>query len=623
MSDTTYVDFVAPAVNAEWLNEINDHVWHDTPVSGLTVHNANVIGFTPSMDLSSTNVQDVINELNSKIEPDTIITSINSLRLIDKTEVQYVEVVGYYTAGDGGGGFYWYDSTDTISADNGGTIIVATDGGRWKLINTGVVSVKQFGAKSDGITNSRLEIKAALNALDSAGGGTITFPEGDYLISGDDGLFNLKELDNNLQYVDTPNRVQMYFSDLNNLRLVFNGGRLVSDATTGGFTLVFDGCNNISIETIRMRGATVMSGDTATVTGTLGLGLWSRTANSDSIKITSPQIDKHYGSIDIAGDPASSFIVSNVVIDGSPRITNGYYGLSCRGNGRNVRLRNGYSYRQNRPFFIYDTRDVSVQMVGDDMNGGYQALVKAYTINVFNIDIDFFVENRSNTQSCLGFQSQHNPGIQVTPASIANVNVFYRDFNCPIGGSSIRFDYYQNNTLTATTGARIFNEFDIKGSASGTLTSAVTITTHANSCALRLEDFLCNNGKAIYTNASGFVPARNFTWTPTDNSGAGLALTVLNARYTVGNTVEGSFHITFPVTANGAGVNIAGLPIRTAALGTDHQAVVFSYTDVGFPIYGLISDGAYNFRLYKNTGSAVTNAEMSGKSLRGSFNYIV
>lgn len=29
MSDTTYIDYVTPAVNAEWLNEINDHVvWY-------------------------------------------------------------------------------------------------------------------------------------------------------------------------------------------------------------------------------------------------------------------------------------------------------------------------------------------------------------------------------------------------------------------------------------------------------------------------------------------------------------------------------------------------------------------------------------------------------------------
>ena len=48
MSDTTYVDYVAPAVSAEWLNEINDHVWHDTPVQGTTAHDAAVISFVPS-----------------------------------------------------------------------------------------------------------------------------------------------------------------------------------------------------------------------------------------------------------------------------------------------------------------------------------------------------------------------------------------------------------------------------------------------------------------------------------------------------------------------------------------------------------------------------------------------
>ena len=48
MSDTTYVDFVAPAVNAEWLNEVNDHVWHDTPVGvNVTVHDASKIAYLP------------------------------------------------------------------------------------------------------------------------------------------------------------------------------------------------------------------------------------------------------------------------------------------------------------------------------------------------------------------------------------------------------------------------------------------------------------------------------------------------------------------------------------------------------------------------------------------------
>ena len=69
MSDTTYVDFVQPAVNAEWLNEVNDHVWHDTPVQGTSVHDAASISNTPAGTLSSTNMQDAINELDNKQQP--------------------------------------------------------------------------------------------------------------------------------------------------------------------------------------------------------------------------------------------------------------------------------------------------------------------------------------------------------------------------------------------------------------------------------------------------------------------------------------------------------------------------------------------------------------------------
>lgn len=69
MSDTTYIDYIQPAVNAEWLNEINDHVWHDVPVSGVVVHQATKIGVTPFDDIASTTVQTALKEINDKIVP--------------------------------------------------------------------------------------------------------------------------------------------------------------------------------------------------------------------------------------------------------------------------------------------------------------------------------------------------------------------------------------------------------------------------------------------------------------------------------------------------------------------------------------------------------------------------
>jgi hypothetical protein len=75
------------------------------------------------------------------------------VRAFDSTRSSHVFVTGYRQAGDGGGGHYYVDTADTGSADNGGTVIAAGDGARWKLIHQGAVSIKQFGARVDGTTD--------------------------------------------------------------------------------------------------------------------------------------------------------------------------------------------------------------------------------------------------------------------------------------------------------------------------------------------------------------------------------------------------------------------------------------------------------------------------------------
>ncbi len=111
-----------------------------------------------------------------------VVSSITELRGLIKTSAsKSAFVTGYYSAGDGGGGPYYLDDADVVSADNGGTVIVANDGGRWKLAHTGSVSFKQFGAKGNGTGDDAPFIQKCFDYLLPIGGKALV-TAGKYLI---------------------------------------------------------------------------------------------------------------------------------------------------------------------------------------------------------------------------------------------------------------------------------------------------------------------------------------------------------------------------------------------------------------------------------------------------------
>lgn len=106
-----------------------------------------------------------------------VVSSIAELKTLLKTHYSKCAfVTGYYAAGDGGGGAYYLDAADTTSLDNGGSIIVAADGGRWKLADTLEYAVEQFGAK--GGTDSTAAFIAA-----AATGKPLRIGYGDFTIN--------------------------------------------------------------------------------------------------------------------------------------------------------------------------------------------------------------------------------------------------------------------------------------------------------------------------------------------------------------------------------------------------------------------------------------------------------
>ena len=179
-----------------------------------------------------------------------VVGSMSALRQLPKTATPTAFVTGYYAAGDGGGGSYFYDSADTTSGayftgsisgttltvssvtngtiaigqqvngvgvsdntyitagsgtswtvnnsqtvtsttmtgDNGGTVIVALDGGRWYRVNAGSnTDVRVFGAQVNGsATPAATNMLALAQALEWAGssGLEIYIPPGNLYVSG-------------------------------------------------------------------------------------------------------------------------------------------------------------------------------------------------------------------------------------------------------------------------------------------------------------------------------------------------------------------------------------------------------------------------------------------------------
>jgi len=107
------------------------------------------------------------------------------------------------------------------------------------------------------------------------------------------------------------------------------------------------------------------------------------------------------------------------------------------------------------------------------------------------------------------------------------------------------------------------------------------------------------------------------TWTPVDGSGAGLAFSAVFGDYVkIGRKVTLFFRLTYPVTANGAGSIIGGLPFTPESQG-GHQGGYVVYTTSGLTLTMLAGDGLANFTFYLTTGVGVVNNQLSGANVRG------
>ena len=125
-----------------------------------------------------------------------ILQAINTDNLVNN---QRAVLGGYFVVGDGGGDGFFLDSSSTETA-NGGTIIIPTFAGfsgtgRWKRIHKNMLTLKDFGVKTDG-SFMEVEVQSAIDVCSASG----FFLEG---IDGDITLDNTVNLKSGLLAVGT------------------------------------------------------------------------------------------------------------------------------------------------------------------------------------------------------------------------------------------------------------------------------------------------------------------------------------------------------------------------------------------------------------------------------------
>lgn len=298
------------------------------------------------------------------------------------------------------------------------------------------------------------------------------------------------------------------------------------------------------------------------------------TGSTSEIETTDLTVTTMYSAVWAVADPVGSpqNTVSHLHIRGLTTFRNGFYAIAFHNAGDNSTVDNLYAYRDDRGLFFYGVQNVVVgNVVVDQLNYGFQSLIKAYNRNTQGITIHSYNAINQPGQSAvvgrIAIQVQCDPAVVNPPPTVQNVFIEYNERNIT-AGQSFEFDYFAGvggTTLTATSANKLFDNLCIKGSTAGNLFTNVNLNAAGSVCLCDFDQFkyfqpaLANS----VDNANGFVKAVQFGYTPALTFGGaavGLTTSVTNGRYYIRNGML-YFHLQITLTAVGSSVGNAQVTV--------------------------------------------------------------
>jgi len=182
---------------------------------------------------------------------------------------------------------------------------------------------------------------------------------------------------------------------------------------------------------------------------------------------------------------------------------------------------------------------------------------------------------------------------------------------------------YLNGSKALTTGSGLVfdgTNFSTTGTIKGSTTIGVGNATPSTSGA----GITFPATQSASSDANTLDDYEEGTWTPTDASGAGLTFSTAVGNYTkIGRVVTGSFRVTYPTTVSSAQITIGGLPFTVNNTEANY-CFVGGYSNATITISGETAANTTTMYFYvMGTFTASPNSNLSGKTVRGTFTYIV
>lgn len=326
-------------------------------------------------------------------------------------------------------------------------------------LTIGVINVRDFGAKGDGVTDDTVSVRAAAEALQSAGGGSLVFPRGTYKLYTDGSAATLAD-----------------WTALNGVRVIGNGSTLTINRTfLANQTLTLfrlAGCKNVAISDLVVvspeevagskdtRGITFCKAEASGGVGTVGIVL-------ENIKQTGGvaffQATKL--STDAAALKSREIRISNI------DLTSVGYGIACQYSGDNLTARGVSTVKSHRSYFPYGVRNHDIVIVSKG-NDSDDCLLRSYLgFGLENITLDY-----TNIDSDAAFPAANAatgvslaPGDQ-TPGVFRNIKIRYTVRYNTNGGLGHAFHWYKNDNTGAydtVDRGHVYDNIELSGSVSG------------------------------------------------------------------------------------------------------------------------------------------------------------